>query len=45
MQISIKTLTGRKTNFNFEPENCVKDVKTALEEKEGKGNGFERRYY
>lgn len=35
MQISIKTLTGRKSNFNFEPDNYVKHVKEALQEKEG----------
>merc|ERR1712224_242239 len=35
MQIFIKTLTGRKTNFNFELDNTVRQVKEALQEKEG----------
>lgn len=35
MQIFIKTLTGRKQPFNFEPENQVLAVKQALQEKEG----------
>eukprot|EP00438_Fugacium_kawagutii_P030243 Skav219536 [mRNA] locus=scaffold30:812033:821367:- [translate_table: standard] len=45
MQIFIKTLTGRKTNFNFEldrggaelsdQDNTVRHVKEALQEKEG----------
>jgi ubiquitin-like protein Nedd8 len=35
MQIFIKTLTGRKQAFNFEPENQVLAVKQALQEKEG----------
>ena len=35
MQISIKTLTGRKSNFNFEPDNSIRHVKEALQEKEG----------
>jgi len=34
-QIFIKTLTGRKQAFNFEPENQVLSVKQALQEKEG----------
>jgi ubiquitin-like protein Nedd8 len=34
-QIFIKTLTGRKQAFNFEPENQVLAVKKALQEKEG----------
>ncbi len=34
-QIYIKTLTGRKQAFNFEPENQVLAVKQALQEKEG----------
>jgi hypothetical protein len=34
-QIFIKTLTGRKQGFNFEPENQVLAVKQALQEKEG----------
>ena len=33
--IFIKTLTGRKQAFNFEPENQVLAVKQALQEKEG----------
>jgi len=35
MQIFIKTLTGRKQTFNFEPDNQVLAVKQALQEKEG----------
>ena len=35
MQIFIKTLTGKKSNFDFEPENLVKNVKEALQVKEG----------
>jgi ubiquitin-like protein Nedd8 len=35
LQIYIKTLTGRKQAFNFEPENQVLAVKQALQEKEG----------
>lgn len=35
MQIFIKTLTGRKQQFNFEPETKVLQVKQALQEKEG----------
>eukprot|EP00538_Stauroneis_constricta_P014058 CAMPEP_0119560280 /NCGR_PEP_ID=MMETSP1352-20130426/14482_1 /TAXON_ID=265584 /ORGANISM="Stauroneis constricta, Strain CCMP1120" /LENGTH=128 /DNA_ID=CAMNT_0007608229 /DNA_START=22 /DNA_END=409 /DNA_ORIENTATION=+ len=35
MQIFIKTLTGRKQAFNFEPDNQVLAVKQALQEKEG----------
>mmetsp|Transcript_1415 Transcript_1415/g.1384 ORF Transcript_1415/g.1384 Transcript_1415/m.1384 type:complete len:84 (-) Transcript_1415:39-290(-) len=35
MQIFIKTLTGRKSNFNFEPDNTVRHVKEALQEREG----------
>jgi len=35
MQIFIKTLTGRKQSFSFEPENQVLAVKQALQEKEG----------
>ena len=35
LQIFIKTLTGRKQAFNFEPENQVLAVKQALQEKEG----------
>eukprot|EP00552_Chaetoceros_brevis_P002986 CAMPEP_0197736870 /NCGR_PEP_ID=MMETSP1435-20131217/4898_1 /TAXON_ID=426625 /ORGANISM="Chaetoceros brevis, Strain CCMP164" /LENGTH=78 /DNA_ID=CAMNT_0043325151 /DNA_START=51 /DNA_END=287 /DNA_ORIENTATION=+ len=35
MQLFIKTLTGRKQSFNFEPDNQVLAVKLALQEKEG----------
>jgi len=35
MQIFIKTLTGRKQSFNFEPEDKVISVKQSLQEKEG----------
>mmetsp|Transcript_2853 Transcript_2853/g.6650 ORF Transcript_2853/g.6650 Transcript_2853/m.6650 type:complete len:155 (+) Transcript_2853:188-652(+) len=35
MQIFIKTLTGRKTPFNFEKDVKVIEVKHALQEKEG----------
>merc|ERR1740129_555207 len=35
LRIFIKTLTGRKTNFNFELDNTVRQVKEALQEKEG----------
>jgi ubiquitin-like protein Nedd8 len=35
MQITIKTLSGRKPTFNFEPEQKVLAVKQALQEKEG----------
>ncbi len=35
MQIFIKTLTGRKTQFDFELDNTVRHVKEALQEKEG----------
>jgi len=35
MQVFIKTLTGRKAQFNFEPDNQVLMVKQALQEKEG----------
>jgi Ubiquitin family len=34
-QIWIKTLTGRKQQFNFEPDDQVLQVKQALQEKEG----------
>lgn len=34
-QIFIKTLTGRKAAFNFEPENQVLQLKQAVQEKEG----------
>ncbi|CAI5726743.1 unnamed protein product [Hyaloperonospora brassicae] len=35
MQIQIKTLTGRRQTFNFEPDNTILHVKQALQEKEG----------
>jgi len=35
MQIYIKTLTGSKQSFNFESENTILQIKTALQEKEG----------
>jgi Ubiquitin family len=35
MQITIKTLTGRKQVFNFEDSDTVLDVKKQLQEKEG----------
>ncbi|CAM9508819.1 unnamed protein product [Heterosigma akashiwo] len=35
MQLWIKTLTGRKQAYNFEPDNQVLVVKQALQEKEG----------
>ncbi|KAJ1418988.1 ubiquitin-related domain-containing protein [Ochromonadaceae sp. CCMP2298] len=35
MQIFIKTLTGRKQQYNFETETTVLAVKQALQEKEG----------
>ena len=35
MQIFIKTLTGRKQGFTFEPSDKVEAIKTALQEKEG----------
>ena len=35
MQIFIKTLTGKKSSFDFEQENLVKNVKEALQMKEG----------
>jgi ubiquitin-like protein Nedd8 len=35
MKIYIKTLTGRKQTFSFEPEFQVLAVKQALQEKEG----------
>ena len=35
VKIFIKTLTGRKQAFNFEPENQVLAIKQALQEKEG----------
>lgn len=35
MQIFVKTLTGRKQQFNFENETTILQVKQALQEKEG----------
>ena len=35
MQLMIKTLTGKKQNFNFDPDNTIMQVKQALQEKEG----------
>lgn len=35
MQIKIKTLTGKVSDFNVEHDETVKDLKTALEQKEG----------
>ena len=35
MQIFRKTLTGKKSAFDFEPENLVRNVKEALQVKEG----------
>jgi len=35
MQIFIKTLTGAKQSFNFEADNTILQIKTALQEKEG----------
>lgn len=35
MQIFIKTLTGRKQQFNFENETTILAVKQTLQEKEG----------
>jgi hypothetical protein len=35
MQIFIKTLSGRKSPFNFEASQTVLEVKQALQEKEG----------
>eukprot|EP00949_MAST-11_sp_MAST-11-sp1_P002163 g2163.t1 len=35
MQIFIKTLTGRKQGYTFEPTDKVAAVKNALQEKEG----------
>ena len=35
MQIFIKTLSGKKTSFDFEAENLVRTVKEALQSKEG----------
>ena len=35
MQLTVKTLTGRKEQLNFEPDNTILMVKQALQEKEG----------
>jgi ubiquitin-like protein Nedd8 len=35
MQFFIKTLTGKKQSFNFEPENTILEVKNSLQEREG----------
>jgi hypothetical protein len=35
MQLLIKTLTGRKNSFDFEPDHQILAVKQALQEKEG----------
>ena len=35
MQLVVKTLTGKKQNFNFEPDNKIEDIKNALQEREG----------
>lgn len=35
MQIKIKTLTGKVTDFNVESDETVRDLKQALEQKEG----------
>ena len=35
MQIKIKTLTGKVTDFNVEQDETVLDLKRALEQKEG----------
>ncbi len=35
MQLVVKTLTGKKQNFNFEADNTILDIKTALQEREG----------
>ncbi|AFZ79551.1 ubiquitin family member protein [Theileria equi strain WA] len=34
MQVQIKTLTGKRQSFNFEPNNTVSQVKAALQERE-----------
>ena len=31
----MKTLTGKKQNFNFELDNTILDIKNALQEREG----------
>ena len=35
MQIKIKTLTGKVTDYTIEPEDTVKALKESLQEKEG----------
>ena len=35
MLITIKTLSGRKLSLDFEPNQKVEEIKTALQEKEG----------
>ena len=35
LQIHVKTLTGRKLTFTFEPDTTILAVKAALQEKEG----------
>lgn len=35
MQIIVKTLTGRKHTFDFEPRSTILQIKEALQEKEG----------
>ena len=35
MQLTVKTLTGRKEQLNFEPANTILMVKQTLQEKEG----------
>jgi len=35
MQLTVKTLTGRKEQLNFEPDNTILMVKQTLQEKEG----------
>lgn len=37
MQISIKTLAGKKQNLTFEPTNTIHQIKLTLQEKEGIG--------
>lgn len=37
MQISIKTLSGKKQNLTFEPSNTIHQIKLTLQEKEGIG--------
>ena len=35
MQLIVKTLTGQKLNFTFEPDNTIMDIKNAVQEREG----------